>query len=287
MGRKLIFEQTGWPLNIERMQDVHGITTEIIQFIQAICGNDKVIVQGFDSDVAPNWGQSTATDPKSLLIYKGELLEFTSSGDGSNLPNAQLCLRQRFTNAFYDIGLTIPIPVLKISDVVWSPPNFPGYVETLNLNEFVRLKSLKELSLFSMPDGVVVDPNYLAFTQAMLDKLNGIQAGAQVNVKPDWNALPSDPNGILNRPNQLMEVYDSGSHIAGNISGNQLVTILIQNVPDANYDVIPTFFDPLEEAATFTWAIQEKTTSHFKIRIRELGNFTQNLRIDYYIVKKN
>src|SRR5690606_27023475 len=32
------------------------------------------------------------------------------------------------------------------------------------------------------------------------NKLEGIQAGAQVNVKPDWNAAPSSPAGILNKP---------------------------------------------------------------------------------------
>jgi hypothetical protein len=31
-------------------------------------------------------------------------------------------------------------------------------------------------------------------------KLDGIEAGAQANVKPDWNAAESDPDGILNKP---------------------------------------------------------------------------------------
>jgi hypothetical protein len=268
------------------MQDVQGITTEIIQFIQAICGNDKVIVQGFDSDVAPNWGQSTATDPKSLLIYKGELLEFTSSGDGSNLPNAQLCLRQRFTNAFYDIGLTIPLPVLKISDVVWSPPNFPGYVETLNLNEFVRLKSLKELSLFSMPDGVVVDPNYLAFTQAMLDKLNAIQAGAQVNVKPSWTAAPGSANEILNKPT-ILNVLKNESFIIGDFGNTDYEVPLVPPVSTSDYRVICSFETAASNAAAtvdFNHIVHSKTVNSFKVRLKEPGNISQSLTINYLII---
>lgn len=38
------------------------------------------------------------------------------------------------------------------------------------------------------------------FTDAEKEKLEGIEAGAQANVKPDWNADESDSDGILNKP---------------------------------------------------------------------------------------
>ena len=38
------------------------------------------------------------------------------------------------------------------------------------------------------------------FTTAEKTKLDGIEERAQVNVKPDWNALASTPAGILNKP---------------------------------------------------------------------------------------
>lgn len=38
-------------------------------------------------------------------------------------------------------------------------------------------------------------------------KLNSIEQGAQVNVKPDWNAESGDPNEILNKPSMVGKVH--------------------------------------------------------------------------------
>ena len=38
------------------------------------------------------------------------------------------------------------------------------------------------------------------FTAAFQTKLEGIETGAQINVKPDWNADPATPAGIQNKP---------------------------------------------------------------------------------------
>lgn len=45
-------------------------------------------------------------------------------------------------------------------------------------------------------------------------KLDGIEAGAQVNVKPDWNAESGDPNEILNKPNASSSVPISDGYVA-------------------------------------------------------------------------
>jgi hypothetical protein len=45
-------------------------------------------------------------------------------------------------------------------------------------------------------------------------KLNGIAAGAQVNVQADWNATPGTPAAILNRP-QNVTVPDASTTVAG------------------------------------------------------------------------
>jgi hypothetical protein len=162
--------------------------------------------------------------------------------------------------------------------------NFIGLVVQIDASQFVRLKTIQELSQFQLPPGIVIDENYLAFTQAMLNKLNGIQANAQVNVKPDWNALPSAANGILNRPNGLMVIYDTKTVFVGDVFGAQEITVFIENVPTANYQVIPTFFDAATQGGTYTYSITERTQSQFKIRLRETGNFAQNLTMTCYVV---
>lgn len=49
-------------------------------------------------------------------------------------------------------------------------------------------------------DLVVDGTNNKAFTAAEQTKLSGIEAGAQVNVKPDWNATAGTAAEILNKP---------------------------------------------------------------------------------------
>ena len=68
-------------------------------------------------------------------------------------------------------------------------------------SELQRLKTIQELSNFELPAGVVIDPNYLAFTVSMLNHLNSIEAGAEVNVQADWNiTAPSSDAFIKNKP---------------------------------------------------------------------------------------
>lgn len=80
-----------------------------------------------------------------------------------------------------------------------------GGIDIFNFSDLAPLKTIKELSAFSLPAGIVVDPNYVHtdynFTLALLTKLNGIEAGAEVNVQADWNiTAPSSDAFIKNKP---------------------------------------------------------------------------------------
>ena len=74
----------------------------------------------------------------------------------------------------------------------------------------------------------VQDPNYVHtdnnFTSAEKTKLSGIEAGAQVNVKPDWNAVAGSADEILNKPT-LATVAITGAY--SDLTG----TPTINNVP--------------------------------------------------------
>lgn len=78
----------------------------------------------------------------------------------------------------------------------------------------------------------VQDANYVHtdnnFTNADVTKLSGIESGAQVNVKPDWNAASGSAAEILNKPTipTVDQVYNSASAnaqsgvaVAGAIAG--------------------------------------------------------------------
>lgn len=62
------------------------------------------------------------------------------------------------------------------------------------------------------PQNLVQDPDYVHtdnnFTNADKSKLAGIEAGAEVNVKPDWNAVAGSDSEILNKPQNLVQDAD-------------------------------------------------------------------------------
>lgn len=59
------------------------------------------------------------------------------------------------------------------------------------------------------PQNLVQDPDYVHtdnnFTNADKTKLAGIEAGAEVNVKPDWDAVAGSDAEILNKPQNLVQ----------------------------------------------------------------------------------
>ena len=62
------------------------------------------------------------------------------------------------------------------------------------------------------PQNLVQDPDYVHtdnnFTDADKTKLAGIEAGAEVNVKPDWDAVAGSDAEILNKPQNLVQDAD-------------------------------------------------------------------------------
>ena len=59
------------------------------------------------------------------------------------------------------------------------------------------------------PQNLVQDPDYVHtdnnYTTAEKNKLAGIEAGAEVNVKPDWDAVAGSDAEILNKPQNLVQ----------------------------------------------------------------------------------
>lgn len=66
--------------------------------------------------------------------------------------------------------------------------------------------------ILNKPQNLVQDPDYVHtdnnFTDADKTKLSGIEAGAEVNVKPDWDAVAGSDAEILNKPQNLVQDAD-------------------------------------------------------------------------------
>lgn len=85
----------------------------------------------------------------------------------------------------------------------------------------------------------VNDPDYLQFSLAEKNKLAGIQAGAQVNVTPNWSIVnPLQPGYIENKP-IIENVLRRGSVILGDFPPTETATIEIvfPSVGTTNYRV--------------------------------------------------
>jgi hypothetical protein len=79
---------------------------------------------------------------------------------------------------------------------------------------------------------IVLTNTTASFTTALETKLNGIAAGAEVNVNPDWNASSGDAQ-ILNKPN-LSAVATSGSY-ADLSNKPSIPTLISQLTNDSAY----------------------------------------------------
>ena len=105
----------------------------------------------------------------------------------------------------------IEIPLSNI----FNPTNY--YTKTEADGEFVAQESGKGLSSED-------------YTSAEKTKLSGIEAGAQVNVKPDWSAASGSSAEILNKPTiptKLSDLTDdtvSGNYLPVSWSSNQTVS---------------------------------------------------------------
>lgn len=85
-------------------------------------------------------------------------------------------------------------------------------------------------AILNKPQNLVQDANYVHtdenFTSAEKTKLAGIEAGAQVNVKPDWNAVAGADDEILNKPS-LATVATTGAY--SDLSGTPTIPTVDQS----------------------------------------------------------
>lgn len=138
----------------------------------------------------------------------------------------------------------------------------------------------------------VFDSNYVHtdnnLTAALLEKLNGIESQAEKNVQADWEVVnPSSDAFIKNKPN-FLNVLDSGTFIAGDLSSGDDETIPITDVGTSNYLVFITATTGTAGSANasnnVTYVVHSKTATSFKVRQRELTVTTQSLIFDWLII---
>jgi hypothetical protein len=147
---------------------------------------------------------------------------------------------------------------------------------------------------FNFPADVVIDPNYIAFTQALLDKLNNIEDYAEVNIKPSWTALPGTSNEILDKP-VIPNVLRIGQKDLYNFpaTGQEARVVNFPDVGTTNYMVLYSIksegIEVLPAQALFNLDILHDvgvfTNTSFNILGFEFNSSLQNLTLHYMIVE--
>lgn len=283
---------TGYPFNLRRFYDFIDVHNEIYEFFEAILGSDSYLLYGLE-EISNNNG--IIGHNTGLIFHQREYLFFDQNGLwNSNNPLSKLCVVEEVRYGNYDDGNgnLSNLPVSRFRYLRFGLENDQGVVDTIDHLNLIKLKNIQELSQFSMPDGVVVDPNYLAFTQAMLNKLNGIQAGAQVNVKPSWTAAAGSANEILNKPAVDVALW-KGHVFVDDVYPNEIFTITFPtSVGTADYYVLFTYETlgtndgTRSAAATIFHAYYDCTANGFKFRLGEKGNINQGPVRIYMEVKR-
>jgi hypothetical protein len=143
----------------------------------------------------------------------------------------------------------------------------------------------------------VQDANYVHtdynFTLALLNKLNGIEAGAEVNVQTDWDIVNPLADGFLKNKPTIQKILYSGEQLIGNFPSagldTQRMTIAFPSVGTSNYKVklyvksiSPTGSSGQDAIPIVTSNYQEDS---FDIVGRQFAMEVQNLVIYYDLIQ--
>lgn len=209
-GKHLMISATGFPGTNETWRFIQKAWREPLEALALLAGN-KAILTGVVA--------TGTTASNGYISYNGEILPFVGGTIESNIT-----LIETIVNVTYDVDLN--------GDSVLD--DLPGYktrylkfgtdgIDTFPFSDLVLLKTVQELSSFTLPANIVIDANYVHtdvnFTLALLNKLNGIEAGAEVNVQADWNmTAPTSDAFIKNKPFADL-AFTHGSTITYNRTG--------------------------------------------------------------------
>lgn len=289
LGNKLIVSATGFPGTNKTLRFIQDAFREPLGALAKLAG-DKTIITGVVN--------TAGVVSNGFITYNGEIIPFV----GGNYA-ATVTIIEEFENVNYntDANDDTVLDSLPAYRTIYAMCGTGG-IDIFNFSELSLLKTIKELSNFSLPAGIVIDGNYVHtdvnFTLALLNKLNGIQDGAQVNVKPSWTAPAGNAAEILNKPNFLLPLRTGTAFIYDIDATDYLETISFPSIGTANYLPILSIVSGSAGYAVdgvnylpgwnvdndFSYVIVNKTFSSFQIGFREYSSVLQNLRVDYILI---
>lgn len=271
LGNKLIVSATGFPGTNKTLRFIQDAFREPLGALAQLAGN-KTIITGV---------VVTGSDPAAMVVsngfisYNGEIIPFV----GGNYADTVTIIEQ-FENVNYntdanDDSVLDSLPAYRTIYAMCGT----GGIDLFYFGELQRLKTIQELSNFELPVGVVIDPNYLAFTVSMLNHLNSIEVGAEVNVQADWNiTAPSSDAFIKNKPFSSIKFTQGQMTTTNRIStNNNAHTYAINFNYNRTYIYPPTGYT----VSNLTAFIPSLNVVHFNGDVNSDDTIFCNYQVDY------
>lgn len=206
--RKIDWElNDGFPLDqgsMKFMQDgLLDVMMAYINYWQHSINSSFFIISGMEHNATTN--QISA----GWCFMGGNVLEYT----GGAYPGNGCVVRPVITETEVEYEDGVDRPALKkYTATVMLGGTGAGFLYQL-APRVPKIQALTWANILNKPTGLVIDPNYVHtdnnFTNTLLAKLNGIQAGAEQNVQSDWNETnPNSDAFIRNKPNWFRPVVE-------------------------------------------------------------------------------
>lgn len=287
LGNKLIVSATGFPGTNKTLRFIQDAFKEPLGALAQLAG-EKTIITGV---VVDNTDSNNVVVSNGFISYNGEIIPFIGGNYASTVT-----IIEAFENANYntDADNNQQLDSLPAYRTIYATCGTGG-IDIFNFSELVRLKTIKELSNFELPNGIVIDQNYVHtdnnFTTPLLNLLNSIEFGAEVNVQADWNVVNSSSDAFIkNKPTNLITILRKGVVYLGDFPNDTTATVTINfpSVGTSNYMVVGSMrsFRPYNNAAPdlITWTTAGYTNSSFRLLAYEHFGGAQNLRFEYILI---
>jgi len=254
--KQLTLNATGYPATNDTWRTVQGALDDIFEAVAGLSG--KLTILTGVRVVAP----SVIYSP-GFIAYDTEVLPFIGGAY-----NDWCTIVEEYTTAEYDNdsdsdGVNDVLPTIKNRYIRFGT----GGVATFPFANLTRLKTILELSQFSLPDNII-------------------------NIKPNWNAAAGAANEILNKPENLIRsLRQPGRAYIGDVGGTGEYTISFTSVNTSLYFPLITFESGSAGTAgatqNITYTTHSYTATGFKLQLYQIGNSAQDLYVNYLLIPKN
>ena len=270
LGNKLIVSATGFPGTNKTLRFIQDAFREPLGALAQLAGN-KTIITGV---VVDNTNPANVVVSNGFISYNGEIIPFV----GGSYANT-VTIIEAFENVNYntDANDDTVVDSLPAYRTIYAKCGTGG-IDIFNFSELAPLKTIKELSSFTLPAGIVIDPNYLAFTVSMLNHLNSIEFGAEVNVQADWNiTAPSSDAFIKNKPFSSIKFTQGQMTTTNRINTNNAHAFATNFNYNRTYIYPPTGYT----VSNLTAFIPSLNMVHFNGDVNSDDTLFCNYQVDY------